>query len=284
MSECTHDCSTCSSGCPSGESENKAHAPEHEKLNQKSSVKHVIGVVSGKGGVGKSFVTSLMASEMQRRGQRTAILDADLTGPSIPQAFNLHDRLTSVTDPAFEAGGYMIPARTKSGIQVVSVNLLLNKETDPVLWRGPVIASTVTQFWTDVFWDDVDVMFVDMPPGTGDVPLTVMSSLPIDGIIIVTTPQDLVSMIVSKAINMANTMNVPVLGIVENMSCFFCPSCGEMHDVFGSSKLVSLAKEYGINNLLRLPVAPGISPRIDAGLVEEIILDGVSEFAAHLID
>lgn len=279
MSDCNHNCSSCSSDC-----ETRETGPQslQESLNESSRVNHVIAVISGKGGVGKSFVTSLMAAEFQRRGRQTAILDADLTGPSIPRAFHLHDRIQAVADENYKAGGYMVPARTQSGIQVVSLNLLLNKETDPVLWRGPVIAGTVTQFWTEVYWDNVDIMFVDMPPGTGDVALTVLQSIKVDGIIIVTSPQDLVSMIVAKAINMAKSMHVPVLGIVENMSYFLCPTCGEMHPVFGISKLEEIAADYSITNLLRLPLAPGIAPRIDAGLAESIILEGVSDFANRL--
>lgn len=278
MEECTHNCSTCGSTCSSRE-----EAEQKPQLNQISKVKHVIGIVSGKGGVGKSLVSSLLAAESQRRGFRTAIMDADLTGPSIPQAFGLHEKIRAVTDERFEAGGYMIPAKTESGIQVLSVNLLLPKETDPVIWRGAVIASTITQFWTDVFWEDVDYMFVDMPPGTGDAPLTVMGSLPIDGIVIVSTPQDLVSMIVEKAINMAKTMNVPVLGIVQNMSYFYCPTCGDKHPIFGESHIKEIAEAAGIPNVLELPMAPGIAPRVDNGLVEEIELPGVAEFFDNVV-
>jgi len=279
MSECSHNCATCASACSSREQPQR----EYEKLNAISKVKRVIAVVSGKGGVGKSFVTSLLASEAQRQGLHTAILDADLTGPSIPTAFGLHERIKVVHDYSLEAGGYMVPARTQSGIQVISLNLLLDSETEPVLWRGAMIAGTVNQFWSEVHWDDVDVMFIDMPPGTGDVPLTVLDGLPVDGIVIVTSPQDMVSMIVTKAINMAKTLKVPVLGIVENMSCFFCPSCGEAHPIFGDSKLEQIAGEHGINSLLRLPISPGISPRVDAGMVEHIRLPGVMEFTQQLL-
>lgn len=278
MSECTHNCASCSSSCSSREVPER----QYEKLNPLSKVKKVIAVVSGKGGVGKSFVTSLMACESQRRGNKTAILDADLTGPSIPQAFGLHERLRVVHDNSLEAGGYMVPARTESGIQVVSLNLLLDSETDPVLWRGTMVAGTVAQFWCESHWDDVDVMFIDMPPGTGDIPLMVLESLPVAGVIIVTSPQDMVSMIVTKAINMAKTMKVPVLGIVENMSCFYCPKCNEAHPIFGISHLEELAAEHGIEHILRLPIAPGIAPRVDAGLIEHIQLPGVHEFAGSI--
>ena len=279
MSDCNHNCAACSSACSSREQ--PLH--EYEKLNKLSKVKRLIAVVSGKGGVGKSFVTGLLASETQRQGLKTAILDADLTGPSIPTAFGLHERIKIVRDSSLEAGGYMIPARSQSGIQVMSLNLLLDSETEPVLWRGAMIAGTVAQFWGEVFWEDVDVMFIDMPPGTGDVPMSVLEGLPLDGVVIVTSPQDMVSMIVTKAINMAKTMKVPVLGIVENMSCFFCPSCGEAHPIFGHSKLEELASEHGINSLLRLPIAPGIAPRVDAGMIEHIQLPGVKEFTGELL-
>ncbi len=279
MADCTHNCASCSSACSSREQPQR----EYEKLNSLSKVKRVIAVVSGKGGVGKSFVTGLLASQAQRQGLNTAILDADLTGPSIPTAFGLHERIKVVHDNSLEAGGYMIPARSQSGIQVMSLNLLLDNETEPVLWRGAMIAGTVAQFWGEVFWDDVDIMFIDMPPGTGDVPITVLDALPLDGIVVVTSPQDMVSMIVTKAINMAKTMKVPVLGIVENMSCFYCPNCGEAHPVFGDSKLEQIATEHGINSLLRLPIAPGIAPRVDAGMIEHIQLPGVKEFTQQLI-
>jgi len=279
MSECSHNCASCASACSSREQPQR----QYEKLNSISKVKRVIAVVSGKGGVGKSFVTGLLSSETQRQGLKTAILDADLTGPSIPTAFGLHERIKVVHDNSMEAGGYMIPARTQTGIQAMSLNLLLDSETEPVLWRGAMIAGTVNQFWSEVFWDDVDIMFIDMPPGTGDVPLTVLDGLPVDGIVIVTSPQDMVSMIVTKALNMAKALKVPVLGIVENMSCFYCPSCGEAHPIFGDSKLEQIASEYGVSSILRLPIAPGISPRVDAGMIEHIRLPGVTEFTKQLI-
>ncbi len=258
MSECNHDCSSCSENCSERNAESFLKA-----LNPQSSVKKVIAVVSGKGGVGKSLVTSLMASEMQRRGHNCAILDADITGPSIPKSFGIHQHATATDE-------YIIPVRTHTGMQIMSINLILEDETSPVVWRGPVIAGAVTQFWTDVVWQDVDYMFVDMPPGTGDVPLTVFQSLPVDGIVIVTSPQDLVSMIVTKAVNMADMMNVPVLGIVENMSYFQCPDCGKKHFIFGESKVEKIAAEHGIEHIARLPIDPVIATMVDAGEVEAV--------------
>ena len=258
MSECTHDCSTCSANCSSRQPSKEDFL---EKLNDLSSVKKVIGVVSGKGGVGKSLVTSLLAVTFNRRGLSTAILDADVTGPSIPKAFGVKEK-------AHGTEQYIIPAVTKTGIQMISVNLLLENETDPVVWRGPVIAGTVKQFWTDVIWKDVDYMFVDMPPGTGDVPLTVFQSLPLDGIVIVTSPQELVSMIVSKAVNMAKLMDIPILGIVENMSYVECPDCGRKINVFGESKTDAVAAEFGLKVLAKLPLDPVLANNCDNGLIE----------------
>ena len=258
MSECTHDCSTCSANCSSRQPSKEDFL---EKLNDLSSVKKVIGVVSGKGGVGKSLVTSLLAVTFNRRGLSTAILDADVTGPSIPKAFGVKEK-------AHGTEQYIIPAVTKTGIQMISVNLLLENETDPVVWRGPVIAGTVKQFWTDVIWKDVDYMFVDMPPGTGDVPLTVFQSLPLDGIVIVTSPQELVSMIVSKAVNMAKLMDIPILGIVENMSYVECPDCGRKINVFGESKTDAVAAEFGLKVLAKLPLDPVLANNCDHGLIE----------------
>ena len=267
MSEnCNHDCSNCKEKCGSPEDFRK---PLHEG----SKVKKVIGVVSGKGGVGKSLVTSLLASEMQKRGYRAAVLDADITGPSIPKSFGLSGNVTG-------DGECLFPAVSSLGVQIMSINLILDSETQPVVWRGPVIAGAVTQFWTDVFWDNVDYMFVDMPPGTGDVPLTVFQSLPVDGIIIVTSPQDLVGMIVSKAVNMAGMMNIPVLGIVENMSYFRCPDCGKEHSIFGESKVESIAAEFGIQTSAKMPIDPVIASLVDAGEVETI--DG--RFIAPIAD
>ncbi|MBR7062787.1 MAG: Mrp/NBP35 family ATP-binding protein [Clostridia bacterium] len=257
MSECTHDCSTCGEACAS------RNAPQdmHEALNDYSRVGKVIAVVSGKGGVGKSLVTSLLAVGMQRRGFKTAILDADITGPSIPEAFGLHDKAKG------SAAG-ILPEVTKTGIDVMSVNLLLEDETDPVVWRGPIIAGTVKQFWTDVVWSDVDYMFVDMPPGTGDVPLTVFQSLPVDGIVIVTSPQELVSMIVGKAVKMARLMNIPVLALVENMSYVSCPDCGRRIAVFGESKIDETAKQFGVDIACRIPIEPKLTAAMDKGMIE----------------
>lgn len=267
MSECTHDCSTCQENC--GERE----APDlSAKLNPAASVRKVIAVVSGKGGVGKSLVTGLLASKMQSRGYQAAVLDADITGPSIPKSFGIHEH-------ARGTGELLIPCYSQRGTQIMSVNLILDNETDPVVWRGPVIAGVVTQFWSDVLWDDVDYMFVDMPPGTGDVPLTVFQSLPIDGIVIVTSPQELVSMIVAKAVNMAKLMNIPVLGIVENMSYFKCPDCGKEHDIFGASKVAKVAEEFGIKHTARLPIDPVVATMVDAGEIESIDSDALNELA-----
>ena len=257
MSEnCNHDCSNCSSKCSSPEDFRK-------NLHEGASVKKVIAVVSGKGGVGKSLVTCMLASEMQRRGYKAAVLDADITGPSVPKSFGVKQHANATEE-------YLLPVYTDGGIQLMSINLILEDETQPVVWRGPVIAGAVTQFWTDVLWQDVDFMFVDMPPGTGDVPLTVFQSLPVDGVIIVTSPQDLVGMIVAKAVNMANMMNIPVLGIVENMSYFKCPDCGKEYSIFGESKVAAVAKEFGIANTARLPIDPAVAAKVDAGEVESI--------------
>ena len=269
MSECTHDCSTCGQNC----SERQEPQSFLKELNPYSSVKKVIAVVSGKGGVGKSLVTSLLASQMQKRGHRCAVLDADITGPSIPKSFG-------ITQKAMGTEEFLIPVTTGTGIQVMSINLILENETEPVVWRGPVIAGAVAQFWTDVLWQDVDYMFVDMPPGTGDVPLTVFQSLPIDGVVIVTTPQDLVGMIVAKAVNMASMMNVPVLGIVENMSYFKCPDCGKEHAIFGESKVEEVAKTFGIEHFTRLPIDPAVAAMVDAGEVESV----PGEHIASLVD
>ena len=258
MSECSHDCSSCSANCSERQQESFLKA-----LNPASSVKKVIAVVSGKGGVGKSLVTGLLAAEMQRRGHRCAILDADITGPSIPKSFGLSEH-------AMGTGEYLLPVTTPTGLQIMSINLILENETEPVVWRGPVIAGAVTQFWTDVLWTDVDYMFVDMPPGTGDVPLTVFQSLPVDGVIIVTTPQDLVGMIVAKAVNMAGMMNVPVLGLVENMSYFVCPDCGKRHEIFGKSQAGDIAVAFRIPHTARIPIDPAITARVDAGEIEQV--------------
>lgn len=256
MSECTHDCSNCGESCAEREQQDLT-----AKLNPAASVKKVIAVVSGKGGVGKSLVTSMMATEMQRRGHQAAVLDADVTGPSIPKAFGIHEHARGTEE-------MLIPCYSNKGTQIMSINLILDNETDPVVWRGPVIAGVVTQFWSDVLWDNVDYMFVDMPPGTGDVPLTVFQSLPVDGIIVVTSPQELVSMIVGKAVKMAEMMDVSVLGIVENMSYFECPDCKSRHSIFGESHIDEVAAKYGIKNIARMPINPKLAAACDKGLIE----------------
>lgn len=267
MSDCDHNCSNCASKC-----ENQDF---HEKLNELSSVKKVYAVVSGKGGVGKSLVTSMLAVETSRQGKKTAILDADITGPSIPKTFG-------ITEKAQSDEHHLFPVQSNNGIDVMSINLLLPNDSDPVIWRGPVIAGAVKQFWTDVVWDDVDYMFVDMPPGTGDVPLTVFQSLPIDGIIIVTTPQALVSMIVGKAVNMAIRMNIPIVGIVENMSYYICPNCDSKHYIFGKSDIDSLAKEYGIPNVAKMPIDPSIAELCDQGKLEQANTDALKDLVSKL--
>lgn len=254
------DSGSCSS-CPSAGNCSSQPQSLIEETNSFNDIKKVIAVVSGKGGVGKSMVTSLMAVNMQRRGYRTSILDADITGPSIPKAFGITEKAA-----ANELG--IFPLLTKTGIGTMSVNNLLENDTDPVVWRGPVIAGTVKQFWTDVLWGDVDYLFVDMPPGTGDVPLTVFQSLPVDGIIVVTSPQELVSMIVGKAVKMAEMMDIPVLGLVENMSYFTCPDCGKEIPVFGPSKIEAVAEEYGLEVLGRLPIEPKLAAACDRGMIE----------------
>ncbi|MEG1971654.1 MAG: Mrp/NBP35 family ATP-binding protein [Oscillospiraceae bacterium] len=271
MTECNHNCGSCGETC----SEREKPASLIADLNEKSHVKHVIAVVSGKGGVGKSLVTSLMSAEFARRGHRTAILDADITGPSIPQAFGIHGKCLS-------DGELFLPAKTKGGIDLISLNMLLEHETDPVMWRGPLIAGVVKQFWTDVFWDDVDYMFVDMPPGTGDVPLTVFQSLPVDGVIVVTSPQDLVSMIVKKAVNMAKAMNIPVLGIVENMSYFVCPDCNKKHYIYGESHIETIASENNIKFVSTLPIDPNLAKLCDEGKIEDADTKYLSDMADYI--
>ena len=269
---CTHDCSTCGSDCASRQKPESMQEP----MNQYSDVKNVIAVVSGKGGVGKSLVTSLMACKMRAGGSDTAILDADITGPSIPKVFGLDDARAEGS----EAG--ILPKVSQSGIEMISVNLLLEDTGAPVVWRGPVIAGVVKQFWSEVCWGDVDYMFVDMPPGTGDVPLTVFQSLPVKGILIVTSPQELVGMIVEKAVRMAEMMNVPVLGIVENMSYYECPDCGKRHSIFGESHLEETAQRHGIRTLARLPIDPAIAKACDAGKIEELSAPWLAEMAAAI--
>ena len=272
MSECTHNCSTCSSNCSSKEQKSMT-----EPANALSSVKHIIAVVSGKGGVGKSLVTSMLAVNMQRLGYKTAILDADITGPSIPKSFGL-----KATVEGDENG--MIPPTTTSGIDIMSVNLMLDDETKPVVWRGPVIAGAVKQFWTDTIWHDIDYMFIDCPPGTGDVPLTVFQSIPIDGIVIVSSPQELVSMIVEKAANMAKMMNVPVYGLVENMSYVKCPDCGKEIKVFGESHIDAIAEKFGYDLLGRIPMDPKLSALVDKGWIEMMNNDYLETAAEILVN
>ena len=275
-SECTHDCSTCSANCSSRQAK-----IEHDPLNAASSVKHVIGVVSGKGGVGKSIVTSLLAATMQRRDNKVAILDADVTGPSIPKAFGVKGDVVGTGDA-------LIPLTSKTGIDIMSVALLLPEETSPVVWRGPAIAGVVKQFWGEVLWENEDYMFIDMPPGTGDVPLTVFQSIPLDGIIVVTTPQELVSVIVEKALNMAGLMNIPVIGVVENMSYVKCPDCGKVIEIYGESRTEALCAERGIDFLGRIPFDPSLANLCDKGIIElfendyvEKAADAIESFVAN---
>ncbi|MBS5667471.1 MAG: Mrp/NBP35 family ATP-binding protein [Firmicutes bacterium] len=264
MSSCNGNCSECGSDCADRKPESLL-----AELNPNASVKKVIAVVSGKGGVGKSTVTSMLAVAMAREGKRVGVLDADITGPSAPTAFGVTE-----CQGADESGLY--PALTRTGIQVMSINLLLDNPADPVVWRGPVIAGAVKQFWTDVIWEDVDYLFVDMPPGTGDVPLTVFQSLPVDGVIIVTSPQDLVSMIVAKAVKMANMMHIPVLGFVENYSYLRCPDCGRKISVFGKSHLDEIAAQFNLPILARLPIDPAVAEAYDNGQMETVNTEALS--------
>ena len=273
MSECSHDCSSCSESC--SERDPKSFL---EKPHELSHIKKVIGVVSGKGGVGKSLVTCMSAVLMNRRGFSTAILDADITGPSVPKAFGIKEKAKGNESAIF-------PVKTKKGIRLMSVNLLLPDDTDPVVWRGPIIAGTAKQFWTDVIWDDVDYMFVDMPPGTGDVPLTVFQSIPLDGIIVVPSPQELVSMIVGKAVKMAEMMNIPIIGLVENMSYVECPDCKKRINVFGDSHIDETAEKFNLKVIAKLPIDAEIAKLVDNGLLElmettaaDPIADAVEEF------
>lgn len=258
MSECTHNCETCGVGDCGEREPGSMRIPPHDG----SVIKKVIGVVSGKGGVGKSLVTSLLAVMAAREGNKIAIMDADITGPSIPKAFGIHEKAIGN-----ELGIY--PARSAGGISVMSVNLLTEDETSPVIWRGPILAGVVKQFWQDVLWGEVDYMFVDMPPGTGDVPLTVFQSLPVDGVVVVASPQELVGMIVEKAVKMADMMSVPVLALVENMSYFRCPDCGCIHEIFGKSRADEIAAKYGIKKTVKIPIDPEIARLVDAGHIDE---------------
>ena len=259
MNDCTHDCGSCGSNC----SERKGPNPFLAPMNSQSNVRHVIGVVSGKGGVGKSLITSLLATAVSKKGNAVAILDADITGPSIPKAFGIKGKATAADEMLF-------PVVSESGIEIMSLNLINANDSDPVVWRGPILASVVKQFWSDVVWGEVDYMFVDMPPGTGDVPLTVFQSLPLDGIIVVTSPQDLVSMIVEKAVKMAEMMNIPILGVVENYSYLECPDCGKKISVFGQSKESELKTQFGDDAVACVPINPSIATAVDAGNVASI--------------
>lgn len=270
MSGCNHDCANCSKDCSSRTTPSLL-APNNELNN----IKKIYAIHSGKGGVGKSFVTSMLATTLAKQGYKVGILDADITGPSIPTAFGLTERLTGTKE-------IMYPAESKNGIKIVSINLLLDTPTTPVAWRGPILGNVIKQFYTDVLWGDIDFLFVDMPPGTGDVALTVFQSLPIDGVVIVTTPQDLVSMIVGKAVNLANTMKINVVGLVENMAYIQCPCCNEKLYPFGPSQLAKVAKEYNINALASLPINPDLNRIIDAGNIEDIDYDGLKEACKYL--
>lgn len=259
MSEtCDNNCSGCGETC---DERTEAKIDFSEKPHDLSKIKKVIGIVSGKGGVGKSLVTSLLAVTMNRKGYHTAILDADITGPSIPKSFGITEKAR-----ANESG--LLPIKSKTGIDIMSINLLLENDSDPVVWRGPIIANTVKQFWTDVIWKDIDFMFIDMPPGTGDVPLTVFQSIPVDGIIVVTSPQELVSMIVSKAVKMAEIMNIPILGLVENMSYFKCDNCDKEHKIFGESHIEDIAEKHNLKLLARLPMDTKLAQACDRGKIE----------------
>ncbi len=274
--DCNENCSSCSETC----SERKAAPDFREKPHELSSIKKVIAVISGKGGVGKSLVTSLLAVTMDRMGYHTAILDADITGPSIPKAFGLKEKAGGS-----ELGIY--PVKSRMGIDIMSINVLLPDDTDPVVWRGPIIAGSVKQFWTEVIWTDVDFMFVDLPPGTGDVPLTVFQSLPVDGIVVVTSPQELVSMIVTKAVKMAEMMKVPILGLVENMSYFKCPDNGKDYRIFGESHIDDIAKTHGLKVLAKLPIDPKLSELCDKGAIEVFEgawLDGAADILDAMLD
>ena len=271
MSECTHDCSSCSSNC----ADRKEPQSFLKPMNKNSNIKKVIGVVSGKGGVGKSLVSCLLAAKCQKAGLKVGVLDADITGPSVPTSFG-------ITSRAMQDETGLLPTVTKTGVKMMSINLLLEDVNSPVVWRGPVISGVIEQFWTDVNWGELDYLFVDMPPGTGDVALTVFQSLPVDGIVIVTTPQDLVKMIVNKAFNMAKIMNVPVLGLVENMSYYQCPDCGKKHNIFGESQIDETAAELGVPVLAKLPIDPNVAKLVDEGRVEDVECPQLDEFVSAL--
>ena len=267
MSECTHDCSSCGENC----ADRKEQQSFQQPMNKFSNIKKVVGVVSGKGGVGKSLVTCLLAAKAQKAGLKVGILDADVTGPSVPKSFG-------ITSKALQNENGLLPTVTDSGIKMMSINLLLENADDPVVWRGPVISGVIQQFWSDVQWGEIDYLFVDMPPGTGDVALTVFQSLPVDGIVIVSTPQDLVKMIVNKAFNMAKLMDVPVLGLVENMSYYICPDCGKKHSIFGESQIDETAAELNVPVIAKLPINPEAATLVDSGKVEEVECPELDEF------
>lgn len=272
MSECNHDCSSCKANC----SDRQPSKEDFLKpMNKYSNIKKVIGVVSGKGGVGKSLVTCMLASKCAQAGLKVGVLDADVTGPSVPKSFGINER-------AMQDGECILPSVSENGVKVMSINLLLEDVNSPVVWRGPVISGVIEQFWSDVRWGELDYLFVDMPPGTGDVALTVFQSLPVDGIVIVSTPQDLVKMIVNKAYNMAKMMNVPVLGLVENMSYFVCPDCGKKLNIFGDSKIDETAQELGVPVIAKLPINPEVNRLVDDGRVYEAKCDELNEFVEAL--
>ena len=267
MAECDHNCASCSSKCEG--------APKYFNLNQYSHIKHIIGVVSGKGGVGKSATTSLIASAYQKNGYKVGILDADITGPSIPKAFGVKDAISGNEN-------LMFPQLSTDGIKIVSINLLLPNEDDPVLWRGPVVGGAIKQFYEDVLWEDLDYLFIDMPPGTGDVALTIFQSIPLDGVIIISTPQDLVQMIVGKAVKMTNMMNIPILGLVENMSYIECPNCKTIIEPFGPSKLIDIANHFNIKPLIKMPIDPKLTTLVDAGEIEKYDTSFLNDLVKYL--
>ena len=275
MPDCDHDCSSCALECNEREGVQTIQKLEQ---NEGTNVNKIVAVVSGKGGVGKSSVTSLLAALSRRKGDKVAIMDADITGPSIPKAFGMTERATGIEDVIY-------PVRSRTGINVMSINLILENETDPVVWRGPILGGTLQQFWTDVYWGNNDIMYMDMPPGTGDVMLSAYQLLPIDGIVIVTSPQELVEMIVEKSLNMADIMNIPVLGIIENMSYYKCPDCGSEHSIFGESRVEEIAAKYGIKNIAKLPLDPELAKACDEGTVEDysgICVPPLEEFVSKL--
>jgi len=275
MPDCDHDCSSCALECNEREGGQTIQKLEQ---NEGTNVNKIVAVVSGKGGVGKSSVTSLLAALSRRKGDKVAIMDADITGPSIPKAFGMTERATGIEDVIY-------PVRSRTGINVMSINLILENETDPVVWRGPILGGTLQQFWTDVYWGNNDIMYMDMPPGTGDVMLSAYQLLPIDGIVIVTSPQELVEMIVEKSLNMADIMNIPVLGIIENMSYYKCPDCGSEHSIFGESRVEEIAAKYGIKNIAKLPLDPELAKACDEGTVEDysgICVPPLEEFVSKL--